>query len=109
MAEAFLSKEQPGGLSHKVVILLMSDGMCCYPDKTCIMAKRIKENYPVNKLKIATALFQGIINHQDEETETAIKLLEEIASTEMGGMTCFLHTTSPEALRKFFEASSGVA
>ena len=109
IAEAFLSQQQPGGLQHAVVILLMSDGICCYPDETRSIAERIKVTFPIKKLKVATALFEGFAGQQNQHTADAIELLEEIASTDAAGMPCFLHTSSPEALRRFFEASSGVA
>ncbi len=109
MSIDFLSREQPGGLKHNVVIMVLSDGLCHRSDLTRQIAGRIKETHRINKLKIATVLFQGLADDDDdEESAAASDLLREIASTKLSGEVCFTKTKNPETLRQFLIASSGV-
>lgn len=109
MSKAFLDNYQQGGPHHSVVIMILSDGLCHRSDATREIAERIKKAHKLNILKIATVLFQGSgEDEEDHETITASTLMQEVASVKQDGDKCFLKTSSVEALRQFFIASSGI-
>ena len=101
ICESFLAGQQAGGLPHSTVILLMSDGVCRDPEQTLVIAETIKQDHPMNKIKIVTSLF----GDDNDESASAVDLLRTIASIK-DGTPCFLQTDNVEALRNFFAASS---
>jgi len=97
VADKFLSSAPPDGLPHKVLILLMSDGMCFEPDVTKTVAKNIKAN---PKIQIACAYF-GEVGKIDAAAQD---LLKEVCS-DLGSGPAFTTVYDGEALRAFFERS----
>ena len=108
MSKAFLDNYQPGRPHHSVVIMILSDGLCHSSIVTREVAERIKDAHQLNILKIATVLFQGAEeDEEDHEIAAASALMQEVASVKQDGDKCFLKTSSAEALRRFLIASSG--
>jgi len=97
VAETFLSSAPVGGLPHKVLILLMSDGMCYQPKTSEAVATNIKAN---PKIQIACAYF-GEVGKVDPDAQN---LLKEICS-DLGNGPAFTTVYDGEALRAFFERS----
>lgn len=97
VAENFLSSAPLDGLPHKVLILLMSDGMCFQPDTTKAVASNIKSN---PKVQIACAYF-GEVGKIDAAAQD---LLKEVCS-DLGSGPAFTTVYDGEALRAFFERS----
>jgi von Willebrand factor type A domain len=97
MAEKFLADAPPGGLTHSVLILLMSDGECSNPGKTKLIADKIKAN---PKIQIACAYFAEV----GKVNTNAQNLLKESAS-DLGSGPAFTTVYDGEALRAFFERS----
>lgn len=94
LAEDFLNSAQAGSVPHRVLILLLSDGMCFEPDKTISISSAIKAN---PKIEIATVYF-GTIGNNDVDAQT---LMKEVASD----TTRYTTVYDGEALRNFFERS----
>lgn len=94
LAEDFLNSAQAGSVPHRVLILLLSDGMCFEPDKTISISSDIKAN---PKIEIATVYF-GTIGNNDVDAQT---LMKEVASD----TTRYTTVYDGEALRNFFERS----
>jgi hypothetical protein len=95
IADQFLANAPVDGVPHKVLILLMSDGMCFEPEITKNVANQIKLN---PSKQIACAYF-GKIGSNDTDAQD---LLKEVASD----ATIFYTTIyEGEALRAFFERS----
>jgi len=94
LAEEFLNSAQAGSVPHKVLILLLSDGMCFEPEKTNLIASDIKSN---PKIEIATVYF-GTVGNNDVDAQT---LMKEVASDSTRYTTVY----DGEALRNFFERS----
>jgi Mg-chelatase subunit ChlD len=100
-AKEFLSQEQPGGLPHGVVIVVMSDGMCSDPARTQSVADRIKKGSNGARIKLATAFF-ATLGQNDPAGE---QLLHSLASHPMLAKTVY----DAETLRGFFTASISTA
>lgn len=94
LAEEFLLSAEEGSVPHKVLILLLSDGMCFEPEKTLSMANELKSN---PKIELATVYF-GTIGKNDINAQS---LMKEIASDTTRYSTVY----DSEALRNFFERS----
>lgn len=94
MAEDFLSSAGIGSVPHKVLILLMSDGLCFEPQKTLEVADEIKTN---PKIEIATCYF-GAVGSNDVNAQD---LMKQVASDP----TRFTTVYDGETLRSFFERS----
>lgn len=94
MTDDFLNSASSDSVPHKVLVLLMSDGMCFEPDKTRKIAADLKSN---PKVLIACAYF-GTIGNNDKEAQ---QLLKEISSDSSYYTTVY----DGEALRAFFEKS----
>jgi hypothetical protein len=95
LADDFLQSAPEGGVPHKVLILLMSDGMCFRPDLTKALAQSLKAN---PKIQIASAYF-GTVGDIDPDAQG---LLKEVASDPV---TFYTTVYDGEALRNFFERS----
>lgn len=95
LAESFLNNAPADGVPHKVLILLMSDGMCFQPQTTVAVADNLKSN---PKILIATAYF-GTVGENDTDAQ---KVLKDV-STEPA--TYYTTVYDGEALRAFFERS----
>jgi uncharacterized protein YegL len=94
VAEDFLNGAQAGSVPHKVLILLLSDGMCFEPEKTLAISTEIKSN---PKIEIATVYF-GTVGNNDVDAQT---LMKEVASDPTRYTTVY----DGDALRNFFERS----
>lgn len=94
LAEDFLNSAQAGSVPHKVLILLLSDGMCFEPEKTITVVNEIKSN---PKIEVATIYF-GTVGDNDVDAQT---LMKEVASDSKRNTTVY----DGEALRDFFERS----
>jgi uncharacterized protein YegL len=95
MAESFLMSAPKDGVPHKVLILLMSDGMCFQPETTLAVASNIKMN---PKIQIASVYFGSI----GENASDAQKVMKELSSD---SSTYYTTVYDGEALRSFFERS----
>ncbi len=95
LAEDFLNSAPPDGVPHKVLILLMSDGMCFQPKKTIEVANNLKSN---PKILIASAYF-GTVGEIDTDAQ---KVLKEVSTDPA---TYYTTVYDGEALRAFFERS----
>jgi len=95
LAENFLNNAPPDGVPHKVLILLMSDGMCFQPETTVEVAKELKSN---PKILIASAYF-GTVGEIDTDAQ---KILKEVSTDPA---TYYTTVYDGEALRAFFERS----
>jgi uncharacterized protein YegL len=94
MAESFINNPSELGITHKVLILLMSDGQSHEPQKTLEIAAEIKTN---RLIEIACA-YMGTVGNNDPDAQT---LLKEVASD----ATKFSTVYEGDALRSFFIAS----
>jgi len=94
VADDFLNSAQAGSVPHKVLILLLSDGMCFEPEKTLNITNEIKLN---PKIEVATVYF-GTVGNNDVDAQT---LMKEVASD----TTRYTTVYDGEALRNFFERS----
>jgi hypothetical protein len=97
MIRDFLALEPPGGVPHKAVVILMSDGCCSDPARTRQVAARLKTTY-AGKLTLACTLF-GTVGEVDPAGE---QLLREIASDPV---RYFKTVYDAETLRQFMLAS----
>ncbi|WP_333696349.1 vWA domain-containing protein [Flavobacterium sp.] len=95
MAENFLNNAPPDGVPHKVLILLMSDGMCFQPETTVAVASNLKSN---PKILMASAYF-GTVGEIDTDAQ---KVLKEVSTDPA---TYYTTVYDGEALRAFFERS----
>jgi uncharacterized protein YegL len=95
LAERFLNDAPADGVPHKVLILLMSDGLCFQPQTTISVAGSLKSN---PKIQIACAYF-GSIGENDADAQ---KVLKEVSTD---GVTYYTTVYDGEALRAFFERS----
>lgn len=95
LADSFLSSAPIDGVPHKVLILLMSDGMCFQPESTVAVAESLKTNPQV---QIACAYF-GTVGENDTDAQ---RLLREVSTDPS---TYFTTVYDGEALRAFFERS----
>lgn len=95
LADNFLNNAPSDGVPHKVLILLMSDGMCFQPQTTVAVASNLKSN---PKILIACAYF-GTVGENDTDAQ---KLLKEISTDPS---TYYTTVYDGEALRAFFERS----
>jgi len=95
LAENFLNNAPPEGVPHKVLILLMSDGMCFQPEATVAIANNLKSN---PNITLACAYF-GTVGKVDADAQ---KLLKEVSSDPT---KYFTTVYDGEALRAFFERS----
>lgn len=95
LAENFLNNAPTDGVPHKVLILLMSDGMCFQPETTVAVANNLKSN---PKILMASAYF-GTVGEIDTDAQRVLKEVSTDPST--------YYTTvyDGEALRAFFERS----
>lgn len=96
LADNFLNSAPSGGVPHKVLILLMSDGMCFSPQTTKSIANSLKSN---PKIQIACAYFGTVGSKNDINAQNVLKDVSTDSST--------YYTTvyEGEALRAFFERS----
>lgn len=94
MAEKFLQNPPEPGITHRVLILVCSDGQSHEPLKTLEVAAEIKSNL---EIEIACAYF-GTVGDNDPEAQA---LLKEVASNATKFTTCY----DGDALRSFFVAS----
>jgi uncharacterized protein YegL len=95
MAENFLNNAPPDGVPHKVLVLLMSDGMCFQPETTVAVANNLKSN---PKILMASAYF-GTVGEIDTDAQ---KVLKEVSTD---SATYYTTVYDGEALRAFFERS----
>lgn len=95
LAENFLNNAPADGVPHKVLILLMSDGMCFQPQTTIAVANSLKSN---PKIQIACAYF-GTVGENDTDAQ---KVLKDVSTDPA---TYFTTVYDGEALRAFFERS----
>jgi len=95
LAENFLNNAPADGVPHKVLILLMSDGMCSQPKKTVEVASNLKSN---PKILIASAYF-GTVGEIDTDAQ---RVLKEVSTDPA---TYYTTVYDGEALRAFFERS----
>lgn len=95
LAENFLNTAPTDGVPHKVLILLMSDGMCFQPQTTVAVADNLKSN---PKILIATAYF-GTVGENDTDAQ---KVLKDVSTDPA---TYYTTVYDGEALRAFFERS----
>lgn len=95
LAENFLNSNPIDGVPHKVLILLMSDGMCFQPQTTISVASNLKSNPKIN---IACAYFGTV----GETAIDAQKVLKEVSTDPS---TFYTTVYDGEALRAFFERS----
>jgi uncharacterized protein YegL len=95
LAENFLNSNPTDGVPHKVLILLMSDGMCFQPQTTISVAANLKSNPKIN---IACAYFGTV----GETAIDAQKVLKEVSTDPS---TFYTTVYDGEALRAFFERS----
>ncbi|WP_412466648.1 vWA domain-containing protein [Pedobacter sp. KLB.chiD] len=95
LAENFLNSNPIDGVPYKVLILLMSDGMCFQPQTTISVAANLKSNPKIN---IACAYFGTV----GETTTDAQKVLREVSTDPA---TFYTTVYDGEALRAFFERS----
>jgi Mg-chelatase subunit ChlD len=95
LAENFLNNAPPDGVPHKVLILLMSDGMCFQPETTVAVANNLKSN---PKILMASAYF-GTVGEIDTDAQ---KVLKEVSTDPA---TYYTTVYDGEALRAFFERS----
>lgn len=91
----FLESADEGGLTHSVIILLMSDGISDDPNKCIKIANDLKQN---SQVKIACAYFGTL----DDNQQNAQQLLQQICSDPA---QYYKTTYDADELRKFFEAS----
>ncbi len=94
VAEDFLNSTTEESVPHKVLILLLSDGMCFEPDKTLNISSDIKSN---PKIEIASVYF-GTVGGNDVNAQN---LMKEVASD----TTRYTTVYDGDALRNFFERS----
>jgi uncharacterized protein YegL len=94
LSENFLNSAPDGSVPHKVLIMLLSDGMCFEPQKTIDVAGEIKQN---PKIELATVYF-GTVGNNDVDAQN---LMKDVASD----ATRFTTVYDGEALRNFFERS----
>jgi uncharacterized protein YegL len=94
MAEDFLNNVPEGSVPHKVLILLMTDGMCFEPGESLVLASDIKTNPKIN---IGCAYFSAVGSNDPKAQE----LLKEIATD----VSFYSTVYDGEALRNFFERS----
>jgi uncharacterized protein YegL len=97
IADNFLSKKVPGGLSMKVLMLIMSDGLDMTEQETLSVVNSIKSN---NDIQIASCFFEtlgGDINGMNE----AATFLKSLVTDD--GL--FARVNDTENLRNFFERS----
>lgn len=94
MAEKFIQNPSEPGITHKVLILLCSDGESHEPQKTLEISKEIKND---KLIEIACAYF-GTVGKNNPDAQSFLK---EIASS----ATKFTTIYDGEALRNFFMAS----
>lgn len=95
LAENFLNNAPPDGVPHKVLILLMSDGMCFQPETTVAVANNLKSN---PKILMASAYF-GTVGEIDTDAQ---RVLKEVSTDPV---TYYTTVYDGEALRAFFERS----
>lgn len=95
IAENFLNSAPADGVPHKVLILLMSDGMCFQPRTTISVANDLKSN---PKIQIASVYF-GTVGENDADAQNVLK---EVSSDYA---TYYTTVYEGEALRAFFERS----
>lgn len=104
IAVDFLSRAVAGSAPHKVLILLMSDGMCFEPEVSKMVASKMKQNPAI---QIACVYFAEVGKPNDLEAQN---LLKDIASDPVSYYTTVY---DGEALRSFFEkslcSSSGIS
>lgn len=94
VGDDFLNSAPEGSVPHKVLVLLMSDGMCFEPEKTLELASEIKAN---PSFKIAAAYFSAVGSNDVD----AQGLMKEVASD----ISFYSTVYDGEALRNFFERS----
>lgn len=95
LADNFLNSAPPGSVPHKVLILLMSDGMCFSPQTTISAANSLKSD---PRIQIACAYF-GTVGNNDTDAQNALKDI----CTDPG--TYYTTVYDGDALRAFFERS----
>lgn len=95
LADNFLGGAEEDGLPHKVLILLMSDGLCFEPEKTKQIASEIKNN---PQIQIACAYF-GKVGEVDAKAQ---EVLKEVSSDPVA---YYATVYDGETLRAFFERS----
>lgn len=95
IADQFLNNAPVEGVPHKVLILLLSDGMCFEPELSKNVASQIKQN---PSKQIACAYF-GEVGANDSDAQA---LLKDIATD---STTFYTTIYDGDALRAFFERS----
>jgi len=97
IAKDFLNKSGASGIPSSVSVVVMSDGMCDYPQETKRVAERLKK---IDKITICSSFFSS--KHVgDSDRKQAQQDLQDIAS----GVNFYKTTYDAEDLRKFFIAS----
>jgi uncharacterized protein YegL len=93
MAEYFVNNPSEPGITHRALILIMSDGQSHEPQKTLEISKEIK----AKGIEIACA-YMGTVGNNDPDAQT---LLKEVATNAAKFSTVY----DGESLRNFFIAS----
>lgn len=101
LANDYLAREVPGGVPHKVCLVLLSDGGCSNPGQTQAVAERIKTGPNGSRITIAT-VFLATIGQVDTQGE---QLLRSVASSP----TLTANAYDCETLRKFFTRSMSMS
>lgn len=101
IANKFLNDDEEGGVPHKVLIMLMSDGLDMTIDESRAIAEEIKKN---PKIQIACS-FLETLGGNDEYMKQGAEFLKEICSEP----TLYEDTQDAEGLRSFFERSMSAA
>lgn len=95
MGEAFLNAAPADGVKHSVILLILSDGGCQYPQQTTAVAKQIKTD---PRVTVCAALFNKI----GERDAAGQAMLRGIVSNPV---LDFKDVYDAESLRAFFEKS----
>jgi len=101
VAEIYLNNPPEPGIPHKVLIMLMSDGMCFEPQMTLAIAAEIKNNPDIE----IASVYYSKVGSSDIDAQG---LLKEVASD----YAKFITVYDGDALRNFFvnslSASAGI-
>lgn len=98
LANQFLINPEASSITHDVRVIIMSDGLCQIPDKTKIVADRLKMN---DKIMLCSSLFTQASKVGESETSEAKTVLADIASAANLYKTTYKETD----LRQFFISS----
>ena len=98
LAEQFLNSPDANVIPHDVRIIVMSDGLCQYPDNTKLVVARLKQN---DKITLCSTLFTEKENIGVSEIREAKTVLQDVAS----GANFYKTVYGETDLRQFFISS----